>query len=236
MPRIDSPSHGELLNQFQRVPLFAGLDEPVFGLMLRVAHPRLLRKGQVLFSRDDPGDAAYVVRRGTIAISLETADGRELVINEMRAGDCFGELALITGEPRSASAVASEPSELIVIPRAEFMAGLERDPRLMRRVLELVSRRLSATSNRESALAFSDAPARLAGALLEMERRQPAVGYLVSSQEELAQRIGVTRQSVVKILGQWRRQGWIITGRGRIILLNRPILHRLAREAGKEHL
>ncbi len=89
-----------------RVQLFAGLDAAALALLARVSRLRQLPQGYLLFSQDEPGDAAFVVLEGAISILLCTADGRELVINEMRPGDCFGELALLTGAPRSASAVA----------------------------------------------------------------------------------------------------------------------------------
>jgi CRP-like cAMP-binding protein len=152
------------------------------------------------------------------------------VINEMRAGDMFGELALVTDQPRSTGAIAREASQVISIPRASFLAELERDPSLMRRVLKTTAERLQTSSERESALAFFDAPTRLARTLLQMDQQANDQGYIICSQEELAQRVGLTRQTVAKTLGQWRRAGWLLTGRGKIVLLNRAALHRQAAE------
>jgi CRP-like cAMP-binding protein len=148
----------------------------------------------------------------------------------MRAGDCFGELSVLTGQPRSTGAVAREASEVISIPRDEFLAALESEPKLMRHVLETTARRLRTSSERESALAFLDAPARLARVLLLLDRQTSADGFMIISQEELAQRVGLTRQTVAKTLGRWRRAGWLITGRGKIVLLNRAALRRQAQE------
>jgi CRP/FNR family transcriptional regulator, cyclic AMP receptor protein len=214
----------------KRVPLFSGLDEAALALLARVSRTRQLPKGYVLFSRDDPGDAAYVVRSGCITILLTTPDGRELVINEMRPGDCFGEVALLTGQPRSAGAVAREASEVVVIPREEFLAEVESEPKLMRHLLETIAQRLRLGTEREGALAFLDAPQRLARILLQLDREASADGFVTISQEEIAQHIGVARQTAAKILGQWRRAGWIITGRGKIVLLNRAALRRRAEE------
>jgi CRP-like cAMP-binding protein len=99
----------------------------------------------------------------------------------------------------------------------------------MRRLLDAFAQRLRASSERESALAFMTAPARLARLLLQNVATDSLTGPLVTiSQEELAQRVGVTRQTVAKVLGGWRRSGWIITGRGRIMLVDRVALKRLA--------
>src|ERR687883_670865 len=84
----------------RRVPLFAELNEAALTAFACVCHVKRLPKGYVLFHRGDPAAAAYVVRAGAIAMVVSTPDGRELVVNELRAGDCFGELALLTGRPR----------------------------------------------------------------------------------------------------------------------------------------
>lgn len=220
----------DVLSFLRDVPLFAGLSDPVLTALTRASHLWRVPKGKTLFSQSDPAEAVYAVRSGRIAILLSTADGRELMINEMRAGDCFGELSVLTGQPRSTGAVAREASEVISIPRDEFLAALESEPKLMRHVLETTARRLRTSSERESALAFLDAPARLARVLLLLDRQTSADGFMIISQEELAQRVGLTRQTVAKTLGRWRRAGWLITGRGKIVLLNRAALRRQAQE------
>ena len=127
-------------------------------VLARVAHTKRIPAHTYLFYQDDAGDAAFVVRSGEIAILLNTTDGRELVINELRAGECFGELALLTDAPRSASAFARQESEIIVLPRNDFLGELERQPKLLRHVLEVTAQRLRASTERERALAFFDAP------------------------------------------------------------------------------
>jgi CRP/FNR family transcriptional regulator len=125
--------------------------------------------------------------------------------------------------------VAGAASLVVCLPAGAFLAELDGQPGLMRRLLDTFAQRLRASSERESALAFMTAPARLARLLLQNVATDSVSGPLVTiSQEELAQRVGVTRQTVAKILGGWRRAGWIITGRGRIMLVDRVTLKRLA--------
>ena len=211
------------------IALFTGLPEAPLQRLAAASRPRRLQKGQLLFSQGEPGDAVYLVAAGSIAIVLATADGRELVINEMRGGDFFGELALFPGQTHTAGAVAGAASLVVCLPAGAFLAELDAQPGMMRRLLDTFAQRLRASSERESALAFMTAPARLAGQLLQNMSADPLTGPLVTiSQEELAQRVGVTRQTVAKILGGWRRAGWIITGRGRIMLVDRAALKRTA--------
>ena len=229
-----SPNEHQALSDtitfLKRVSLFADLDERALTVLARVSHTQRVSKGEILLRQDDLAEAAYIVRAGAIAILLTTPDGRELVINEMSPGDCFGELGLLSGQPRSASAVARTASELVVIPRVEFLLELEREPKLMQRLLGTLATRLRASAERESALAFLEAPTRLAQILLQLDRVGSVRGLVSVSQEELAQRVGVARQTIAKILGQWRRAGWLVTGRGKIVLLDRAALRRRAQE------
>ena len=223
----------DVISFLRGVPLFASLDEGALQAFARAGQLCRVPKGKLLFSQSDSPEAFYVVRSGCIAILLDSPDGRELVINEMRAGDGFGELGLITGQLRSTGAMAREASQVFAFPRDDFLALLESQPRLVRRVLETMARRLEVSSELESALAFLDAPARLARMLLQLDRQASAAGYLTIGQEELAQRVGLTRQTVAKELGKWRRAGWLLTGRGKIVLLNRAALRRQAEEIGR---
>ena len=219
-------SIGEFLGS---LPLFAGLSSTRLAALAQECHFRRAPRGCYLFFQGDPADALYVVRSGSFAIVLSSPDGRELVINEMRYGDCFGELGLLTGHSRSTAAVARAPgdSEVLVIPRDPFLMLLEAEPLLARCLLETIAQRLRDSSEREGALAFLDAQARLARVLLGLDDQASERGYVTISQEELAQRTGLTRQTVAKALGRWRRRGWLITGRGHIMLLNRAQLQQL---------
>ena len=222
----------DLLKFFRGLPLFAGVNEQVLIHLKQVSHLKRVPKNQYLFFQDDEGGAAYLVYKGTVSILLATPDGRELVINEMCAGDLFGDLASLLGQSRTANAMAQENSEVVVIPQSEFLAVLDQEPRIMRHLLEIVAQRLQVSSEHASALAFLNAPARLARILLQLSGQQrKTAGLVVVSQDELAKHLGVTRQTVAKALGQWRRAGWIITGRGRIMLLDKPVLARLANES-----
>ena len=150
-----------------------------------------------------------------------------MVINEMHNGDLFGELGILTKRPRSTSAIARTKSELLIIPRQAFVRVIEQEPQLALRMLEVTANRLQMSGQRESALVFMDAQARLARLLLELEEKEHAKGYVTISQEELAHYTGLIRQTVAKALGRWRRAGWLITGRGRILILNRKALEDL---------
>ena len=215
------PNSGSTLREH---PLFAGINEQVLTRLEQASFKRKVEKGAHLFFRGDPAEHLYLMLTGEVVISLASQDGRELIINEMKTGDFFGELGLITGQPRSADALACKTSELLAIPRQAFLVALESEHQLARRLLRTTAIRLSRTSEIQNSLVFLDAHARLARVLLDLDRLNEERGYITISQEELAQRAGLIRQTVAKTLGLWRRKGWLLTGRGHIMLLNRAAL------------
>ncbi len=227
-----SNATASILQFLNSQPLFEGIKSDSLVTLSKASRLKPVPEGSFIFFQHDPADAVYVVWRGVIAIRLENPDGRELVINEMGVGDCFGELALLTGESRSASAVAIVDSEVLLIPSKSFKAALEQEPILSARLLEITARRLQNSSRREEALAFYDAQQRLAHQLLLLDQQARDKGYLTLSQDELATRVGLTRQTVAAILGRWRRSGWLLTGRGHIVLLNLDELNLLAQSRG----
>ncbi len=221
----------EILDFLHSIPLFSGLKESSARHLAGACRFRHVHKGEILFLLSEPGEVAYVVRSGAVSIVLNSPDGRELLINEMHPGEMFGELELLTRKTHSASAVARSNGELLVIPAEAFLRVLEEESQLVRRVLEFTAHRLQQTTKRLMALAFMDAQTRLARTLLALEEEERDAGFVTVSQEELASGSGLIRQTVAKALGEWRRNGWVLTGRGRIVVLNRKALEKLEQGA-----
>lgn len=225
--RSRGESSSAILNFISGIPLFSNLSEGSLALLARECRIKPVDKGEILFFQSDPSEAAYIVRDGDISIVLNSPDGRDMVINEMHGGDLFGELGILTRKSRSTSAVARTKSEVYVIPSHAFLKVIKNEPDFAFRLLEITAGRLQMSGKRESALAFMDAQARLARLLLELDEQEAEKGYITISQDELAHRAGLIRQTVAKALGKWRRDKWLITGRGRILILNRRALEDL---------
>lgn len=217
------PPVNAIIHVLESNPLFANLSARTLEALARASRLKHEQQGEIIFFHDDPPEAAYIVHSGSVDIILTSPDGRQLVINRMTPGECFGELALVTGQPRSANAVAGEDCELLIIPRKAFLDALENEAHLTRKLLETTAQRLSSSSEFESGLAFLDAQARVGRLLLDLHRQAGSEEVSIS-QEELANRTGMIRQTVAKTLGQFRRMGWIQTGRGRIQIVDREQL------------
>jgi CRP-like cAMP-binding protein len=218
----------KILQTLQSAALFGDAEPSVLESLARNSALREVAKGELLFYQDDMADAVYVVRSGLISIFLGMPDGRELVINVMRPGDVFGEIALFTDQSRSTGAMGREDTELIAIPQQAFLDIVEGESDLLRRVLEMTAQRLRVSSERESALAFLDASARIARVLLSLEEQAVTKDVIEITQEDLSQHVGLTRQTVASTLGRWRRDGWVDTSRGAIKIQNRGVMEHFA--------
>lgn len=217
----------------QRVPFLGALEpEDREALAASVTHRRF-RRGDIIFQREDHGQALFMVETGGVRVYHPSAQGGDLTLAVFGPGDFFGEMSLLDGRPRSASAAATADTVTATLERSDFIALLISRPKAALSVLEVVSRRLRGASEMASDLAFLDVGARLSKRLLELAsvhgRRIPQ-GTLLDmrlTQEELANMIGVTRESVNRNLGEFRRLGLIGNqGRKFVILDPEGLRHR----------
>ena len=191
----------------------------------------------VIFQRGDNGEGMMAVVRGRVKIRNHSVDGKELVLNILKPGDVFGEIALIDGQPRTADAVAMETCDLLVLERRDFLPFLDKHPRVARRLLDVLCARLRRTSAHFEDTVFLDAAARLARTLLHLTRAFgiPAKsGVCIDiklSQQQLGAIVGLTRESVNKHLGDWQKAGWIAVKQGYITLADAAALAAVAGEA-----
>src|SRR5262249_34239795 len=173
--------------------------------------------GEVIFMRGDPGDSLCGGVSGRGRISVSRPGGKEGFLNIMAPGDTFGEIALLDGEPRTATATAIVRTELFIIPRKQFLPLLVSEPRLASHLIQLLCRRVRWTAQLMEDSALLTIAGRIAKRLLSLARlhgRQTAGGTrLNNSQEELAQFLCVPRHIVNQHLTRWKAKGRILAGR-----------------------
>jgi len=214
----------ELLAQ---VGLFADLTATELVGLATLMRPRRYAKDEVIYLRGDAGTAFYVIATGKVKIALTSPDGKELILRRLGPGGFHGELALLDDEPRSADAIATEPSVLLVLQREAFRTFLTDHPAVAAKLLGTVSQYLRRNADLIQDATFLDVPARLARILLELASgpgavELPAPGVVLPDkmkQGELASLVGATRESVNKWLGSFEKQGLISYDRGQITLL-----------------
>ncbi len=208
-------------------PFFAGLEPDALEKIAAICRQRHLIAREVLFLKGDPGDGLYAIRRGLI--SIETIDdlGQRMTMNVLGGGDVFGEITLLDGEARTASAVALEETDMVFLPRREFLNLLKREPQIALQLISLLCARLRDVIGRLEETTFLPSAVRLARRILVL-----AADYgtnVRASQEELASLTGVTRETVNRHLQAWKRSGVISLGRGRLLIREIEVLRRLAK-------
>src|SRR5579884_1542327 len=139
-----------------RVSLFENLPPGELVGLAENLRRRHYTKDQIIIAQGDPGTSLFLIESGRVKICLNSPDGKELVLTVLGPGDFFGELALLDGEPRSADAVALEPSQLLLLRREDFIAFIETRPQVMLRLLTTVSRWLRHTAQVARDEAFLD--------------------------------------------------------------------------------
>jgi CRP-like cAMP-binding protein len=212
--------------------LFRELPATTLEKIAALANRRTCPAGTVIFSQGDEGDALFGLVSGEVRISSSTPDGQEAFFNVMKAGDSFGEIALIDGKPRTASAIAVAESDLMVIRRAHFLELMAREPQLPIHLLTLFCERLRWTSRMVEEAAFLHVPARLARRLLHLANPHgtaATAGTTIRlSQQDLAHFLSVSRQFVNQHLQRWRKRGWISLARGSVTIRDPEALARVA--------
>jgi CRP/FNR family transcriptional regulator, cyclic AMP receptor protein len=230
---VDMQSMSEAL---AGVPLFAGLGEEGLASLVRGMRVRRFRRGETVFHVGDPGDALFVLISGSIKITLPADTGDEAILATLRPGDFFGELALLDGAPRSATAIAIEPTETFILGRDRFRELISTEPVMREAVLATLATELRRLTHHVEELHFLDITGRLASRLARMAGEAGASRGADGSirlagpltQGDLAAMIGCTRQSVNKLLGMFTDDGLIRLERDRIIVLDLDGLLRTA--------
>lgn len=209
--------------------LFEGIPEDVRQFVLGNSQAVHLRKGQALFDRGDEGGTLYVVQTGRIEISLFTEVGRKMVFNQIGPGQCIGEIGMVDGFHRTASAIAIEDSSLLPVSRGTFLQAARQCPQLAINMMEILCERLRWVSDSVEEYALHSLQLRLARRLLVLYRNfGEADGAVKITQNDLADFAGATRESTNKILMQWKIDKLITLGRSKINVIDLAKLERVA--------
>jgi CRP/FNR family transcriptional regulator/CRP/FNR family cyclic AMP-dependent transcriptional regulator len=174
----------------------------------------------------------FLIVAGQVKVVLPSGDGEEAILGVLNAGECFGELSLLDGEPRSATIVATEPTDVLVVDRERFLAAVAANPRVAVDFLRILARRLRDVDEAVEDAVFLDVPARLAKRLLELAAEYGSAGPdgieigLRVTQAELASMVGATRESINKHLGAFRARGLVDLRGGRMVIRRPEDLRR----------
>jgi CRP/FNR family cyclic AMP-dependent transcriptional regulator len=190
--------------------------------------------GRVLFQQGDAGDGFYGILAGRVAFTVDSVNGKELILNVLGPGEFFGEIALLDGKGRTATAVARDACHLLFIGRSEFMSFFGERPAAMSRIIELLCARLRRSTEYIADTAFLDLSRRLAKQIVNLahddgdhDDGSPREAALRISHAELAAMLGVSRERVSMQLAAWSDKGILDQGRGQLVVRDRQALHHV---------
>jgi CRP-like cAMP-binding protein len=219
--------------QPMRFELLASLDEADARSVLASARRRRFGHNEVVFHEGDPGDAVHLIDRGRVAIRVTTPLGDTAVLRILGPGDAFGELAILEAAPRSATAVALEPTETLSLHRDRVEELRLAHPGVERVVTAVLTQQLRSLTQQLSEALYLPVPKRVCRRLSELaelyrgEGGRPVVVPL--TQDDIAGLSGATRPTVNKVLGELRDAGAVQVARGRITIIDETALARAGR-------
>jgi CRP-like cAMP-binding protein len=199
----------------RKAPLFTALDEASAATLRASMTGVKLSRGQVLFKEGDEGDQLFVVVDGKLKLGTTSNDGRENLLSILGPGDMFGELSLFDPGPRTATATAVVDSKLLALGNDQVIGWVKEHPQVSLQLLGRLAQRLRKANDVLSDLVFADVPGRVAKAIIELGERFGAKkddGLHVNhelTQEELAQLVGASRETVNKALADFATRGWV---------------------------
>jgi CRP-like cAMP-binding protein len=192
-------------------------------------------RGESVFTEGEQGDTLYIVLSGKVKVGRRASDGRENMLSVMGPSDMFGELSLFDPGPRTATATVLTDARLASLAHASLRPWITDRPEIAEQLLRVLARRLRRTNDALADLIFTDVPGRVAKALLGLAERfgtQEAEGVRVHhdlTQEELAQLVGASRETVNKALADFASRGWMRVDSRAVTILDADRLARRAR-------
>jgi CRP-like cAMP-binding protein len=218
-----------------RCGLFQGVDPAAAEALASSLEYLNVPRGQVIFSEGEPGDSLYIVISGKVKIGRRATDGRENMLAVMGPSDLVGELSIFDPGPRTASATAVNDVRLARMRQSALRPWINDRPEIAEQLLRVLARRLRRTNDALADLIFTDVPGRVAKNLLQMAARfgsREGNTLRVThdlTQEELAQLVGASRETVNKALADFAARGWLRLEGKSVIVLDHERLARRAR-------
>lgn len=210
----DSPSRKkEALESLRAIPLFSRVNDADLEDIASHLIERRFPKHSTVVEEGLPGDYMYVIREGRVKVTKASDDGREKIMNFLEKGSFFGDMALLTGEVRSASVKTLEPTRLLALSRRDFIDILRQSPDLALAVIEELTNRLRETNEQASSLSFQGVKERTRGLFERIAQRDATRGNRrmtpALTHQQIADMIGTSRETVTRAVKQLKEEGWL---------------------------
>ncbi|MEW6006950.1 MAG: Crp/Fnr family transcriptional regulator [bacterium] len=208
------------------VPIFSSLPPEDLEGLGKIADFKTYKKNTLFFLKDDVGVHLFIVERGSAKVIVEHEDGREIILSILYPGDIFGEISLLDGKPRSATVVAKEDCEVLLIARSKFLSFLKEHPGVSIKILETLSLRLRRTDNQIKILTTLSADERVAHFLLNLleeygvKRKDGILLDIKLIHQDIADMCGIRRETSNRVISRFIKRGLIKREEKKIIITN----------------
>jgi CRP/FNR family cyclic AMP-dependent transcriptional regulator len=216
------------VHDLARVPLFERLSGDELEKLESLTTRKKFPSGTAVFFEDDPSDSLYVVLSGSAKVFRTSEDGRDRIMTILRPGDAFGELAMIEGQPRSATVQTLEDTEMLVLTRKDFEGFASENPDFLFKLLQSMCERVRKINEDVLDLSFKDVPYRVLRLLSQLVSRHGESGpdgwriRMPLTVRELSSMVGSNTETVGRLLDRYesdglvRRQGpnWVVPDQG----------------------
>lgn len=222
--------------ELKKNPLFQELEDSALQQLLQSSQPKVYKAHSPIFHEGDPGGSMQMILSGQIKISTITASGKECVLAFMGPGDVMGEMSLLDGGPRTASALVMEQSRILELTRDDFIRVLKNNPPTSLKIIEILCKRLRATSKMVEDSSLLAAAPRLSRTLLRLAATNGVKvedGVMIDlalSQSTLGAHAGLLRESVNRQLRAWEHGGLVAKRDNRIVILNQDALSHISED------
>lgn len=213
----------------KQISFFKDLSNSDLKKLFSIAGLKKYAAGQMVFAKADLGNNFFIVKTGRIKIFTTVGGGKKKTFAYLKKGDFFGEMSLLGGRTRSASAQAAEDSELLVISKKNFKRLIIENPDFSLNLLQTLVERLHKANKDMESMLFHNILGRLAEAILELSKdKHTKPVKMAIDQNELAQYLGTTRVPVCRAINTLKRAGIIDYHRGELVILNQARLQSMA--------
>jgi CRP/FNR family transcriptional regulator, cyclic AMP receptor protein len=193
------------------VPLFASFPEEQLRMLTTVVTRKSAPRSTTIMAGGDPTDSLYIVLSGRLKVMMSDAEGKEVILSILGAGEIFGEMGLIDDEPRSATVVAIEPCELLSLAKRDFKKSLAENFEMSMAVMRGLVKRLREADRKIGSLALLDVYGRVARLLLDMSENVNGEKVVTKRlpKQDIAKMIGASREMVSRVMKDLQTGGYI---------------------------
>lgn len=220
------------------LPVFKGLSPEDHARIEPVAAIRDFRRGEPLWHAGDPADALTVILAGRVKI-VRHGPGGDVILELFERGEHVGSVAVYAGIPYPASAVALEPTALLSLPKRDYFDLLDRHPTFARGIIRELTRLNLSLTRKLAEMRGQRVETRIARLFLTLADRtgrpseEGTVIPIALTRQEVAEMVGTTVESAIRVLSRWGRDGLLLTGEGRFVLPTREALEAVAESDGE---